>query len=84
MGHLYMISFIYKNFTYYANVIEYDQSPLSFYISILASRDDMPRKLIFIEKDGALQLSVYSIPAPKELVNCIVEKIMNHKKSEVA
>jgi hypothetical protein len=84
MISLYMIAFVYKHFTYYANVVENIQVGPVYYISILSTRTDIPRKLILVQKAGGLELSNYSFPANSELVHAIAARIEERRKSEVA
>jgi hypothetical protein len=84
MVRLYMIAFVYKHFTYYANVVENIQVGPAYYVSILSTRTDIPRKLIFVQKPGGLELSTYSLPANNELVNAIAARIEERRKTQVA
>jgi hypothetical protein len=79
-----MISFVYKGFTYYANVIEYRQDPPIFHIMILSTQKTIPHKLILVQHATCMELSTYSLPASAELISVIAEKILQHTKSEVA
>jgi len=84
MGSLFMISFIYGGLTFYANVIAYKNSQTVYHVSIVISKNEIPRRLTLIERDGQLVLSIYSPRASAELVTAISEKILNHEKSVVA
>jgi hypothetical protein len=84
MASLFMISFIYGGHTFYANVIVHKNSQTVYHISILTSKEEIPRRLILIERDGQLTLSNYSLPANAELIKAISDKLINHAKSEVA
>ena len=84
MIRLYMIQFEYQRFTYYANVIEYVQTPPVFHIDILTSRQNIPKRLIMTPKNGQWELSNYSLLANAELVAAIGQKLVVKGKSEVA
>jgi len=73
-----MLEFNYEGERYFANVIEYRHSPAVYYVNLINATHLRPRKMIFEEINGAIELSPDSLPVRKELVNAIVGKIEEH------
>ena len=75
MTRLFMLEFIYEGERFHANVIEYRHSAPVYYVNLINASHLRPRKLIFEEVKGRIELSEDSMPARKELVEAIRMKI---------
>ena len=73
-----MLEFNYEGERFYANVIEHRHSPAVYYVSLINAPHLRPRKMIFEEVSGKIELSQDSLPVRKELVKAIVGKIEDH------
>lgn len=85
MVGLFMISFLYQGHTYYANVIRYGESPLTYFISIINASPAVSKKLIVHAGNDGFELSIFSPSAvTKELLDVIATKLPREVKVDVA
>jgi len=81
MTRLFMLEFNYEGERFFANVIEYRHSPAIYYVNLINAPHLRPRKLIMEDMNGRVELSPDSLPARKELVDTISQKIEEYVRN---
>ena len=76
-----MLEFNYEGERFFANVIEYRHSPAIYYVNLINAPHLRPRKLIMEDMNGRVELSPDSLPARKELVDTISQKIEEYVRN---
>ena len=62
-------------------MIEYRHSPAIYYVNLINAPHLRPRKLIMEDMNGRVELSPDSLPARKELVDTISQKIEEYVRN---